>query len=139
MNKFVKALGLTTALAVMIPLGASAAASAVSIQQHPGYMDKGRHGGHKRGIGEDVLNLLKLDEAALHQKLQSGKTLAQIATEQGVSRDSLKQAMTASFNKRLEERKKQFNEHLDQIIDSKHQGKLRMRKGDGSGVSRDAQ
>jgi len=47
--------------------------------------------------------------------------------------------MTASFNKRMDERKKQFSEHLDQIIDSKHQGKVRMRRSEGSGVSQGAQ
>lgn len=127
MNKLVKVLGLTTALAVMIPLGAYAASNATDtstgdLKQRLSFMAKGEFGGgfgHKEAVGQEVLDLLKLDRETLQDKLSSGKTLAQVAEEQGVSRDSLKQTLTAAFNKRLEEQKKQFADNLDNIVDGK--------------------
>jgi lambda repressor-like predicted transcriptional regulator len=131
MKKYVKAIGITTALAVMIPLSAyaattaadssgAAASSSVSAIEKGGMDGHWRHGKHgKHGfVSQEVLDLLKLDEAGFKEKLQAGKTLAQIAKEQGVSREALKKTMTEAFNKRVEEHKKNFTANLDKMIDS---------------------
>ncbi|SDX44152.1 hypothetical protein [Paenibacillus sp. CF384] len=138
MNKTMKALGLTAAIAVMIPLSAYAATSAtpttsdsakstttatstVVVGQGPfglggkGEVMKVRAGGF---YSQEVLDLLKLDMKALKEKIEAGKTLAQIAEEQGVTRDQLKATMTAAFEKRQAEEKKDFTENLDKSLDS---------------------
>lgn len=126
MNKLAKALGITTALAVMIPLGAYAASSTTGsstgdAKQQTIFQEKGKHGmfGHKEAVSQEVLDLLKLDRKTLQEKLSSGKTLAQVAEEQGVSRDTLKQTLTDAFNKTLDEQKKQFASNLDNMVDGK--------------------
>jgi hypothetical protein len=139
MKKTVKTFSLIAALTLAIPLSVSASATQQSQQSqqsatnaaHPHFRsdDGGGQGGrvHARGsfISQEVLDLLKLDKQSLADKLKAGKTLAQIAAEQGVSRDDLKKTMTDSFDKRLEEKKKMFNDHLDKLIDSKIQpGKM---------------
>lgn len=129
MKKYVKAIGMVTALAVMIPLSAHAATSTANSAKTvtptmemivPKGMVEGHWGHGKHGMmGQDVLDLLKLDRQAFLEKIQAGKTLAQIAEEQGVSREALKKAMTESFNKRLEQHRKHFADNLDKMIDSK--------------------
>jgi hypothetical protein len=131
MKNTARTLGITAALAVMIPLTAYAAtttgnsssatektdpsawsAKGVSFEDHGGF-------GHKENIvSQEVLDLLKLDKAAFDAKIKAGSTLAKIAEEQGISRDSLKSAITAAFNKKLEEQKQEFSTNLDKIIDS---------------------
>lgn len=128
MKNKMRTLSITAALAVMIPLSAYAAAtndgasddkSAPPAWSAKGGAPEGRgefgKGGH---VSQEVLDLLKLDESALKEKLKSGSTLAEIAEAQGVSRDSLKQAMTEAFNKRIEERKAKFADSLDKVIDA---------------------
>jgi hypothetical protein len=143
MKNTARTLGITAALAVMIPLTAYAAtatgnsspatektdpsawsAKGVSFEDHGGF-------GHKENIvSQEVLDLLKLDKAAFNAKIKAGSTLAKIAEEQGISRDSLKSAMTAAFNKKLEEQKQDFTANLDKIIDSDLQAnKLEGRDG----------
>lgn len=133
MNKTVKTISLTAALAVMIPLSAYAAdavngsstptassAPATATPQAAAPADGAHRGGfgkEARALSQDVLDLLKLDQAAVRAKLAEGKTLAEIAAEQGVSRDALKQALTDANNKRLEERKQAFADSLDSLID----------------------
>jgi len=134
MNKTVKTLSLAAALAVMIPLSAYAAdavngssaptasssAAATSTPQAAAPADKAHRGGFGadvRALSQELLDLLKLDREAVRAKLAEGKTLAEIATEQGVSRDALKQALTDANNKRLEERKQAFADNLDSLID----------------------
>lgn len=130
MNKTVKTISLTAALAVMIPLSAYAAADAVSdsnpsatgsasatAPQPAARVDKAYGGGFGAALSQEVLDLLKLDREALRAKLAEGKTLADIAAEQGVSRDALKQALTEANDKRLEERKQAFADGLDRLID----------------------
>ncbi len=127
MKKTFKMLGAAAVLAAMIPVGAYAAtavdapqngtdgkADKVSVHKfaHPGFIGRDV-------LSQDVLNLLKLDQKTFKAKLAEGKTLAQIAEEQGVSRDALKQALTDSFNKALEEQKARFAENLDKLLDSK--------------------
>ncbi|TJY42443.1 hypothetical protein E5161_10665 [Cohnella pontilimi] len=129
MKKVVKAIGVTAALAVMIPLSANAASGIVGgaaatgkvkiahteLKERDALVVKSRFG----FMEQEVLDLLKLDEQTLQSKLDAGQTLAQIAEAQGVSRDALKNALTDSFNKKLEEQKKTFADHLDGMIDSK--------------------
>jgi len=130
MKKLTKALGLTAILAAAIPLTAYAATTnpadaaqkntdtpayskSVKPFKHVAYM------AYKGGewISQNVLDLLKLDAKSLKEKLAAGKTLAQIAEEQGVTRDQLKQALTDAFNRKMEERKQQFAAHLDNLVD----------------------
>jgi hypothetical protein len=133
MKKTVKAISMTAALAVMIPLSAyaatggsgttasagtaghTAAASTISGKQ----WKEGEFGKRGAVVGQDVLDLLKLDAAAYKAKLAEGKTLAQIADAQGVTRDALKKALTDSFNKQMDQRKKTFADNLDKMIDAK--------------------
>ena len=128
MRKSVKTFGITAALAVMIPLSAYAASSsgdasasngaaAAPIEKgHKGFGGAGLSG--KDAVGEEVLALLKLDRETYREKTKAGSTLAEIAEEQGVSRDSLKAALTEAYNKKLEERKQQFADGLDAWIDA---------------------
>ncbi|OXS61781.1 hypothetical protein B1A99_04005 [Cohnella sp. CIP 111063] len=127
MRKSVKTFGITAALAVMIPFSAYAAtvsgdtsasggAKAAPIEEsHRGF---GAELFGKGEVGEEVLELLKLDKETYREKLKAGSTLAQIAEEQGVSRESLKAALTEAHDKKLEERKQKFADGLDALIDA---------------------
>ena len=126
MKKTFKMIGVAAILAAMIPIGAYAAESTpqTNADEKPAktfvhHFTGPWHGfAHNGFIGQDVLDLLKLDQSTLKQKLAEGKSLAEIAEEQGVSRDALKQALTDSFNKRMEELKAKFAENVDKLIDS---------------------
>jgi len=128
MRKSVKTLGITAALAVMIPFSAYAATTSGSVSPSEAAtaapVDKG-HRGFGAGmfgrvaVGEEVLELLKLDKDAYREKAMSGLTLGEIADQQGVSRDSLKSALTEGYNRQMEERKQQFAAGLDTLIDAK--------------------
>jgi len=128
MKKSVKTMAVTAALAVMIPFSAYAATtsgdSAASGDAKAEQTEKGHRGlgAEKFGrgaIGEEVLGLLKLDEETYRDKLKSGLTLAEIAEEQGVSRDNLKNALTEANNQKVEEQKQRFASNLDAWIDAK--------------------
>jgi len=128
MRKTVKTLGITAALAVMIPFSAYAATTSGSVSPSESAkaapVDKGHRGfgpelSGRGAVGEEVLELLKLDKDAYREKAKSGLTLGEIADQQDVSRDSLKSALTAAYNRQLEERKQQFAEGLDAMIDAK--------------------
>ncbi|WP_199621133.1 sigma-70 family RNA polymerase sigma factor [Paenibacillus alkalitolerans] len=131
MKKSVKTLGIAAALAAVIPLTAYAATSSGTSSDAASGTQSGsatveskidyRGWGHFGIVSQEVLDVLKLDQAAFQAKVKEGKTLAEIAEEQGVSRDSLKQALSESFNAKIEEQKKQFGENLDTMIDSKFQ------------------
>jgi len=126
MKKTLKMIGVATMLAAMIPIGAYAAEDTTwtNVDEKPEktivhHFIGPRHGFALNGfIGQDLLDLLKLDEPTLRKKLAEGKSLAEIAEEQGLSRDALKQALTDSFNKMLEEQKAKFAENLDKLVDS---------------------
>ncbi|MFC4812103.1 hypothetical protein [Paenibacillus sp. GCM10023250] len=131
MNKTMRALTLAGALAIMIPLSAYAATnssptaaansassgSTVTIHEGKALAPKDEQTGFRGFFNQEVLDLLKLDAKTLNEKLAAGNTLAQIAEEQGVSRDALKQAMTAAFEKRQAEKKQAFNDNLDKTLD----------------------
>lgn len=143
MKKTARTLGITAALAVMIPLTAYAAttsgsssdgatrvekpAAAAVSDEFKGHGQRGGFGGKSEVLSREVLDLLKLDQATLSEKLKAGSTIAEIAEQQGVSRDSLKKAMADAFNKMLEQRKTDYAAGLDKLIDSDptaFQGKL---------------
>ncbi|UVI31333.1 hypothetical protein [Paenibacillus spongiae] len=130
MNKYLKTISITAALAAMIPLSAYAATSAAttnagsdnSIKKTQSTSDIGyrshSHGKMGGPVSQDVLDLLKIDQDGMNEKLAAGQTLAQIAEAQGVSREQLKQALTAAFDNRQKEEKTQFTSNLDTSIDS---------------------
>ncbi|MFC5702525.1 hypothetical protein ACFPVX_14570 [Cohnella faecalis] len=135
MKKHVRIMALTGALALMIPLSAYAATSGTAAKTEkanaPIAQQGGRGGDHGReAVSQTVLDLLKLDAAAFKAKAEEGKTLAQIAEEQGVSRDSLKQALTDDFTKKQAEEKTRFANNLDNQLD----GKLNAGKGGAFGL-----
>ncbi|MBW7456150.1 hypothetical protein ACFOLF_11640 [Paenibacillus sepulcri] len=142
MKKVMKAVGITAALAVMIPLsayaattntGASSTGTDTAAQTRPADGDFGRgprpefKGGAGGMLDQSVLDLLKLDKTALQTKIKEGKTLNEIAEEQGVTRDALKAALTDAFTKKQEEQKQKFTENLDKVLD----GKLKDQPGSG--------
>ena len=130
MSKTMKALTVAAALAIMIPLSAYAAANnttpaatdgtkassgTVTIHKGKALAPKDGQEGFRGGfIGQEVLDLLKLDAKTLKEKLAAGKTLAQVAEEQGVSRDDL----TAAFDKQQAEQKQTFVGNLDKTLDA---------------------
>jgi hypothetical protein len=131
MKNTARTLGITAALAVMIPLTAYAAtttgnSNSATEKTNPSawsakgvsFDDRGGFGQKENIVSQEVLDLLKLDKAAFDAKIKAGSTLAKIAEEQGISRDRLKSAMPAAFNKKLEEQKQDFSANLDKIIDS---------------------
>ncbi|MFC5530390.1 hypothetical protein [Cohnella yongneupensis] len=132
MKKTARTLSITAALAVMIPLTAyaattsttstsdTAAKAAISATSgdFKGHGGKEGFGDRRQVVSQEVLDLLKLDKAAFSDKIKAGATLAEIAEQQGVSRESLKKAMTDAFNKQLEERKQEYADNLDKLIDS---------------------
>ncbi|SEO68745.1 hypothetical protein [Paenibacillus sp. OV219] len=148
MNKTMKAIGLTAAIAVMIPLSAYAATNSTSTTTNTtnttATQQQGKESGkfnvhfeQKVGFGgavsQEVLDLLKLDAAALKEKLAAGKTLAQVAEEQGVSRDALKQALTTAFEKQQAAEKQAFSDNLDKLVDSDPGSMTDGRGGRGKG------
>jgi hypothetical protein len=151
MNKMVKTIGITTALAVMIPLSAyaatnaatstttskttSTAANATSTTNDEAIPvgDRGFGFGGRGGfVSQEVLDLLKLDQAALNAKLAAGSTLAAVAEAQGVTRDQLKQALTKAFDAKQAAEKTQFTTNLDSMIDSNKVGKMGFKGGFGA-------
>ncbi|QYR23217.1 hypothetical protein KZ483_10010 [Paenibacillus sp. sptzw28] len=147
MNKTVKTIGITAALAVMIPLSAYAAtnaatstttstAASTTLAANAAVNPVGERGfglGGRGGfVSQEVLDLLKLDQAALKEKLAAGKTLAAVADEQGVTRDQLKQALTKAFDAKQAAEKTQFTTNLDSMIDSNKLDKAGFKGGFGA-------
>jgi hypothetical protein len=73
-------------------------------------------------ISDQLITFLKLDNATFKTKLAT-ETLAQIAADQGISRDALKAEMTTEFNAQLEKEKADFAANLDASVDSNQIGK----------------
>jgi len=90
--------------------------SALIAHPHEGHSKRGHR--LQKSVSEKLLTLLKLDEKTFRQKLKEGKTLAQIAAAQGVSRDELKKTMIEAHSEALDKMKKNFADHIDQMIDS---------------------
>jgi len=72
--------------------------------------------GH-RGVSDQLLAFLKLDKTTYKTK-SATETLAQIATDQGISRDALKAELTTEVNTKLDKVKADFAANIDTTIDS---------------------
>ena len=135
MKKKIQALSLAAALMLTVPIGVYAATTngtsdSSTTQSADGAFKEGKfagkaRGGHHEGRGgqgafvsDEVATLLQLDKETIQSKLKEGVTLSALAEEQGVSRDALKAAMTAAFDRQQAERKSAFEEKLDDMIDS---------------------
>jgi hypothetical protein len=84
-----------------------------------------------RQFSDELLTLMKLDEATLKEKLVAGQSLAQIAEAQGVTRDALKSLLVIQANQLLDEQKTEFSNNLDSLMDSTDLGKMAGREGHG--------
>jgi hypothetical protein len=62
----------------------------------------GSHPGVFGGLDE-AANIIGIDRATLMQELMSGKSLAQVAQDHGVSRDQLKQGLLDQYGQRLDQ------------------------------------
>jgi hypothetical protein len=76
-----------------------------------------------REVNDQLLTFLKLDKATFKTKLAT-ETLAQIAADQGISRDALKTELTAEVNAQLDKEKADFAQNIDQTVDSTQIGKF---------------
>lgn len=131
MNKWLKRIVLPAVLALAIPFSAYADNAAPAQTVDPAdsgakaHAEHGSHGDCKKKIRmrwiatPELLGVLKLDEKTLFEKMKSGKTLAEIAKEQGVSRDVLKKTLLDSHRKRMQERMAKFEQNIDNMIDRK--------------------
>ena len=123
MKKTMKLLGVALVLALVIPLS-SFADSPTSTDNtangaKPPLAKKAFGGGMMSNqIGQDVLDLLKLDQKSFRAKQAQGETLAQIAADQGVSRSDLESALIASYNAQLDKQKSDFAANIDQYVDA---------------------
>lgn len=109
-----------------------------------GFGMKGDRGGHDgpggvMGIRDDaaLATFLGIDQATLRTELQSGKTLATVATDHGKTRDQLKAFLTDQLTKDLAQKvtdgkitqaqadqmKTQMTSNLDGMIDGTFQGR----------------
>jgi hypothetical protein len=70
-----------------------------------------------RGVSDQLLTFLKLDKTTFKTK-SATETLAQIATDQGISRDALKAELTTEKNAQLDKEKADFAANIDKTIDS---------------------
>ncbi|CAK4863429.1 unnamed protein product [Aphanomyces euteiches] len=71
-----------------------------------------------RKVNDELIAFLKLDKSTYQEKIASGKTLAEIATEQGISRDALKAELTKEVTASLEKEKADFALNLDKTVDA---------------------
>ncbi|MFC5468477.1 hypothetical protein ACFPPD_07075 [Cohnella suwonensis] len=144
MKNKAKTLGITAVLALMIPMSAYAAtitgnsdpssaskSEAAQTQNGAAGWVKGGFGRGGQAVGQEVLDLLKLDKAAYEEKAKAGATLAEIAEQQGVTREQLKAALTAAFDKRQAEQKKEYADNLDKLIDGQLPAGMDGRHGGG--------
>ena len=76
--------------------------------------------GH-RGVSDQLLAFLKLDKTTFKTK-SATETLAQIATDQGISRDALKAELTTEFNAKLDKEKADFATNIDKTVDTIQKG-----------------
>jgi hypothetical protein len=69
-------------------------------------------------VNDELIAFLKLDKSSYQEKIVSGKTLAEIAAEQGISRDDLKAELTKEETASLEKEKADFALNLDKTLDA---------------------
>jgi hypothetical protein len=73
--------------------------------------------GALREVSNELITFLKLDKPTFETKLAT-ETLAQIATDQGISRDALKAELTTEVNAQLDKEKADFATNIDKTVDS---------------------
>jgi hypothetical protein len=83
-----------------------------------------------REVSDQLITFLKLDKATFETKLAT-ETLAQIATDQGISREALKAELTSEVNAQLDKEKADFATNLDATIDTKQVEGFRGHGGHG--------
>ncbi|QGQ98227.1 hypothetical protein EHS13_26750 [Paenibacillus psychroresistens] len=69
-------------------------------------------------VNDELIAFLKLEKSSYQEKIASGKTLAEIATEQGISRDALKAELTKEVTASLDKEKADFVLNLDKTVDA---------------------
>ena len=79
----------------------------------------GYKGGNGMMADAKLLELLKIDQATLRTELQTGKTLAAIAKERGVSEQELKDRLIAKMTERLDEGVRSGHISAEQATDRK--------------------
>jgi len=113
------------------------AADRVKKQLESADQDRGHGKGFGFGKNEDLLALLKLDEAKLQEELKAGKTLAEVAEAQGVSEDEVVALLVKQHEEKLAEevkagkvtqeeadkRSEEVEKFVKQIIEKKHEKK----------------
>lgn len=79
------------------------------------------HRGHGPGLlkNQELLALLKTDAETLKGQLKDGKTLAEVADEQGVSEQELKALLTSQISKRIDEDAKNGRISAEQAQEAK--------------------
>jgi hypothetical protein len=99
----------------------------------PAAAKKGNHGFKEfKQVSDQLITFLKLDKATFETK-QATETLAQIATDQGISREELKAELTSEFNAQQDKVKTDFATNLDTTVDSKQVGGFGGRNGGHGG------
>jgi hypothetical protein len=98
---------------------ASTAAPAATAKQTTSTAPKKEHQSLDvlREVNDKLIAFLKLDKATFKAKLAT-QTLAQIAADQGISRDALKAELTAEVNAQLDKEKADFAQNIDKAVDS---------------------
>jgi DNA-binding phage protein len=104
----------------------------------------GKHmafGHHQAFKHEELLTLLKMDEQALKEELKAGKSLVEIATTKGVTKEQLVDALIKEANKHIdqkvedgkltEEQAKEFKTNLSSHITETVEVKGVFQKGKG--------
>jgi hypothetical protein len=106
----------------------AATAATTAAPAAPAAAQKGGHGFKEFSeVSDQLITFLKLDKATFQTKLAT-ETLAQIATDQGISRDALKAELTSEYNAQLDKEKADFTANLDATVDSKQIGESGGRK-----------
>lgn len=99
-----------------------------------GQKEKGKHGFDNKGMAQTLQSVLGLDAAQLKEQFKSGKSLAQIATDKGISQDDLKAKLQAAMEAHIDQAvkdqkltadqaaqmKSKLPEKMDKIINQAH-------------------
>ncbi|WP_088225246.1 hypothetical protein [Desulfosporosinus sp. FKB] len=96
--KKISVLGITSMLSLALTSGAAYAATSTASQSIPQTTSVPHHANHESALAQ----FLGIDQTTLMQKLKSGKTLAQIASEKGISTETLTQKLQSALNDRLD-------------------------------------
>jgi hypothetical protein len=100
---------------------ASVASTAPATSVAPQKNNQDNHSWEGLRVSDQLLTFLKLDKTTFKTK-SATETLAQIATDQGISRDALKAELTTEFNAKLDKEKADFATNIDKTVDSIQKG-----------------